>query len=451
MRRCVIIVALALAGTWLSSVAAYADTLEDCLAKQHVCVTSAGRSIVGGSQQSSLERQIGGENIYLVVASSGSGGYNSAMRKIIQILDRQHDSYAVGFLDTSGKRHFGAYSPQDRQLAADMATRVVDDHQADGNIVAALEEFVSLVHGDTGLGGGADGLPVPAEESGPSHALRTFLIVVVVIAVLGLGVFLLFVRPAIRRQREAEARMLADAKSAAQDDLIALADGLRDTDTDPAYQTNDEARAKLTKATEAYQQGTASLDRSTRMTDLETVSRAISRGQYHLACAKALAAGEEPPKWRAPCFFDPRHGTSSRDVYWKPQDGASPRDVPACSTCAHLVDEGDEPNFRQVEVAGTQMRYIDSGIAPPYWNGYFGGYGGADLFLGFLLGQVLAPHPTVPWYGGWQAGSFGGGGWSGRGDSGGGDFGGGDFGGGGFGGGDFGGGGGGDFGGGDFS
>ena len=40
------------------------------------------------------------------------------------------------------------------------------------------------------------------------------------------------------------------------------------------------------------------------------VSRAIAEGQYHLACAEALAAGQPQPERRPSCFFDPRHGMS---------------------------------------------------------------------------------------------------------------------------------------------
>ncbi len=47
------------------------STLQDCLAQQHVCVTSNGRSLISGSQQAQLARQIGGDDIYLVVAASG--------------------------------------------------------------------------------------------------------------------------------------------------------------------------------------------------------------------------------------------------------------------------------------------------------------------------------------------------------------------------------------------
>ena len=51
------------------------------------------------SQQAQLERQIGGDDIYPVVAASDPSGYNSDMSKIISALSG-HGQFAVGFLDS---------------------------------------------------------------------------------------------------------------------------------------------------------------------------------------------------------------------------------------------------------------------------------------------------------------------------------------------------------------
>jgi hypothetical protein len=145
-----------------------------------------------------------------------------------------------------------------------------------------------------------------------------------------------------------------------------------------------------------------------------------------MAVADALADGRPPPERTPPCFFDPRHGPSSREVEWAPAGGA-PRLVPACEADAQRVERGEEPQSRQVMVGGAMTPYW---AAPPVFGGYFGGF-----LPGLLLGEMLM--------GGWGWGGYG----AGPVDTGGSGFDGGDFGGGGFGGGDFGGGGG-DFGGG---
>ena len=430
MRRLLGLAVGVLAALWLVPAQAGASTLADCLAEQHVCVAGSARSLVSQSQEAQLEQQIGGDDIYLVVAPSGSAGYNSAMSKIISDLSG-HDQFTVGFLDSSQREHFGAYNSGmlPPHGAAAIATRVVQQHEGDQNIGAALSDFVTDVQQQAGTGSGE------AAGGSASHTLRNVLIVLGVIALLGLLGFFVIWRP-IRRRRQQE---LKDAKLAAQDDLIALSTRLTDRDSDVSIQNNPEAAEEQAAALADYERGTAALDAAKSVKDMGAVSRAIAAGQYHLASADALAAGQPRPERRPACFFDPRHGMSVRDVYWTPANGGPGRTVPACSDDARKVDNGIEPELRNVEVEGKPVSYVNAGFAPSYWGGF--GFG-PGLFTGFLLGQALSP---FPFGGGYYDGGAGDGGSGG--DYGGGDFGGGDFGGGDFGGGDFGGG---DFGGGDF-
>jgi hypothetical protein len=412
-----------LAALWLVPAQAGASTLAACLAEQHVCVAGSARSLVSQSQEAQLERQIGGDDIYLVVAPAGSSGYNSAMSKIISDLSG-HGQFTVGFLD-SQRRHFGAYNsgmllPHG---AAAIATRVVQQHQADQNIDAALSDFVTQVQQQAGTG------PGEAAGGGGSHTLRNVLIVLGVLVLIGLLGFFLIWRP-VRRRRQQE---LKDAKLAAQDDLIALSTRLTDRDSDVSIQNNPEAAEEQAAALADYERGTAALDAARSVKDMGAVSRAIAAGQYHLASADALAAGQPRPERRPACFFDPRHGMSVRDVYWTPASGGPGRTVPACSDCARKVDNGIEPDLRNVEINGTPVSYVNAGFAPAYWGGF--GFG-PGLFTGFLLGEALSPFPFGGGYSDGGAG-YGDGGAYGNGDPRG-DYGGGDFGGGDFGGGDFG-------------
>jgi hypothetical protein len=396
---------------------ASASTLSDCLARQHVCATDDGRSLISEGQRSQLERQIGGDGIYLVVAPSGSAGYSSSMNQIISMLS-EHPEFTVGFLD-SRLQHFGAYNKGMLPSggAADLATQVVEQHRADQNVFAALTDFVNDVQDQAGSG--SDG----AGASTPSHTLRNVAIGVSVLLALGVLGFFLIARP-VRRRRQQE---LKEAKLAAQDDLIALSTGVTDHDADAAIRDNPEAAEEQAAALSAYERGTAALDAARRPRDMGAVSRAIAEGQHHLASAEALAAGQSRPDRRPSCFFDPRHGMSVTDAYWTPPDGGPGRSVPVCSACQHKLERGIEPEMRKVEADGGPVSYVNAGFAPAYW----GGFGLAPgLFTGFLLGQALAPHAFF--------GGYPGDGYPGDGDSVGGDFGGGDF--GGFGGGDFGGG-----------
>ena len=112
---------------------------------RHVCVSGSGRALISAEQQAELEQQIGGDDIYLAVAPSGSSGYDSAMNQIINALGG-HTQFTAGFVD-SGLNRFGAYNRGmlSSHGAADIATRVVEEHRPDRNVFAALTGFVTDV------------------------------------------------------------------------------------------------------------------------------------------------------------------------------------------------------------------------------------------------------------------------------------------------------------------
>ena len=439
MRRLAALMLGVLAAVLLSGGPARADTLADCLAKHHVCVTGEGRSLISQGQQTQLEQAIGNDDIYLVAAASGSSGYDAAMRQIISTLGAEKKQFVVGFLD-SRLKHFGATNQGVLApgTAANIATTVVQQHQSDQDIFAAMQDFVRDVQQEAQAPGSS-----AAAASPPSHTLRNALIVVGVILLLVVLGGLFIWRPRrIRKQRE-----LAEAKAAAQDDLIALNSRITDHQNDVSVQSNPEAAAEQAAALAAYERGTAAMDAARRPDDMQAVSRNIAEGQYRLACAEALANGQPKPGRRPMCFFDPRHGMSVTDVSWAPPDGGPSRMVPVCAADARKIDQGIQPEMRTLDNgSGSRVQYVNAGFAPAYWGGF--GYGGAMLG-GFLLGEALASPIFINEYGygdpGYADGgdNFGGGDFGGDGgnDYGGGDFGGGDYGGGGdFGGGDFGGG-----------
>jgi hypothetical protein len=374
---------------------ARAATLPECLASKHVCVSSDARALVSQSQQSQLEQQIGSSAIYLVVAPSGSSGYDSAMRQLISDLGATHDQFVVGFLDTR-RLHFGAYN---RGIlpsggAASIATTAVDQHRSDGDTFGALRDFVRDVQHQAGSSGAAGG----SSASSSSGAL-TGLIVVGVLVLLGAGGYLLFLRPRRKRKREEQEQQLKEAKLAAQDDLIALNARITDHDNDVTIAGNPEAAAEQAAALDAYERGTRALDAAHKPAEMGVVSRSIAEGQYRLACAEALAHGLPKPGRRPMCFFDPRHGMSVADVSWAPPDGGPSRMVAACIDCQRIVERGDQPVMRTVEDrSGSRVPYVNSGFAPSYWGGF--GIGGGML-AGFLLGEALAgPAFVNNYYGG---------------------------------------------------
>ena len=299
----------------------------------------------------------------------------------------------------------------------------------DQGVAAVLSNFVGglaqAAEGDGEAGGGDT-------EPSPSFGVLPLLLLI------GLGAFLFFTLRRRHRQQLEDRRQFEEVREAAVDDLVALGNDLRALEIDVEMpDANPAAKGDYVRALESYEKASAALDRARTPDDLSPVSATLDEGRYALACARARLEHRALPERRAPCFFDPRHGPSVRDVQWAPPGGA-PRDVPACAPDAERVESGEEPLSREVMVGGRMTPYWN---APYYYGPWAGGYfGGFGLFEGMLLGSLLSG--GFGWGGGfgYDGASVGDGGDGGAGGDFGGDFGGGDFGGGDFGGGDFGGG-----------
>jgi hypothetical protein len=356
--------------------------------------------------------------VYIAILPEGAarqaGGDTGALLEMIGVAAGREGTYAavVGTELFAGATETG--TPFEPGTVPELADEAVQANGGQGT-AAVLFHFVDRLGETAGSSGGGSGI---------FGALPLLLIAG------GVGLFVLSRR---RRRARQEQMQLEEVREVALDDLVALGDDLRALDLDVEMPGVDpRAKEDYVRALGCYERATADLDRARRPQDLEGVSTALEEGRFAMASAKARLEGREPPEHRRPCFFDPRHGPSEKDVLWAPPGGAL-REVPACSVDARRVEQGEDPMVREITVAGGRRPYWD---APPHYGGWAGGYyGGFGLFEGMLLGSIFS--------GGW--GGFGG--WGGHGHDGGGfgggDFGGGDFGGGGgFGGGDFGGGGG---------
>ena len=263
------------------------------------------------------------------------------------------------------------------------------------------------------------------------------LLVIVALVAAGIGFFAL-------RARRRESAELAGVRAEAADDLLELGEEIRALDVDVEARDLDAAtRGDYERALEAYERADRVLSRTRHPDDLEKVGAALEEGRFAIASTRARIEGRELPERRPPCFFDPRHGPSVRDVEWAPP-GGTPRPVPACAADAQRIEEGQEPDAREFVVGGRRVPHWD---APPAYSPYAGGFFSPFGFLpGILIGTMLAPPIMIDEGGDGGDEGDGGEGDGGEAEAGDGDFG-GDFGGGDFGGGDFGGG---DFGGGDF-
>ncbi len=314
-------------------------------------------------------------------------------------------------------------------VAGRLATEALAAHRGAG-VTATLRDFIDRVAAERQGGSGGGG----GQPSGGGGVVIALLIAAVVAS-------LLF--QAVRKRRRSQAE-LAEVKAAAHDDLVALADDVQKLEQ-PA-ESNPQAKQEYIQALDSYDKASGSYDRAKEPRQLEAVATALEEGRWHMSAAQALLDGHAPPERRPPCFFDPRHGPSTRDVEWAPP-GGTPRKVPACEADALAVEAGAQPASREVMTNGRTVPYWS---APPYFGPWAGGYfmpfGGTGFLSGLFVGELLGGAYGGLGYGSWGgAGTPGGfGNWSDSGGQGGGDFGGGMS----FGGGDFGGGGGG--GGGDF-
>jgi hypothetical protein len=445
MRRSTLIALLVLAAGLVAAPAARAGTIINraaaALQNDNVYVDPSAEAKISAADADRIRAEISSHHagpMYVAIlpaAAKGEAGGDvvGVARALAQALGRE-GNYAV-----AAGRSFagGSTTTQGVAAAADDADQA---HGPDG-ITAILLDFADRVGslqsgGSGGSGGGGSG----GGSSG------TGLGVLALVAVGG-GAFALSRRRRRRRQDDAE---FAEVKENTRDDLVALGDDIRALDLDVQMPNLDpQAREAYAQAVDAYDRANTAWERARGPQDLEPVGAALEEGRWAMATAKARMEGRPAPERRPPCFFDPRHGPSSRDVEWAPYDGA-PSMVPACEADAQRVERGDDPQAREVTVGGRSMPYWNAGpMYAPFAGGYFGGFGGG-LFPGLMMGTLLGSAISGPmgWGGGWGDAGGWGGGYDGYDGGGGGDWGGGDFGGGG--GGDFGGGGGGDFGGGDF-
>ena len=399
------------------------DAAVAALQSTSVYVDPSAELAINAADQAKLRRTIdtaGAGPVYVAIlplaAENETGGDPDG------VLDALHDGLGrKGTYAVVVGRHFRAGSDGvlEPGVAGRLATDALNAHRGDG-VSATLTDFVARVADARQNGGGGDDDNEPGTGGG----------ILIGVLVVGAIAFLVFRSVQKRRRNEAE---LAEVKAAAHDDLIALADDVQQLEQ--PVERDDRAKREYEQALQSYDQASRAYDRASRPKQLEAVAAALEEGRYHMTAAEAVLAGRDPPARRPPCFFDPRHGPSTRDVEWAPPGGVA-RSVPACEADAQAVERGLEPASRQVLAGGERVPYWNApAYFGPWAGGYFMPFGGMGFLSGLFVGELLGGA-----YGGWGYGSWGGSGapggfgtWS---DGGGSDFGGGmDFGGGDFGGG----------------
>lgn len=216
-------------------------------------------------------------------------------------------------------------------------------------------------------------------------------VVVLVLVVAAIALMVAASRNGKKRELARRQAELEPVKRLAAEDVIALGEELRRLDADLAGAELDEGtRADYHRALDAYEAAGRSNEAMARPEDIAHVTSIVEDGRYAVECVRARVKGEPLPVKRAPCFFDPRHGTSKEDVPWTFPDGTV-KQVPACALDVDRLRVGAAPDIRQVMVGPQRVPYWQGGRAyQPYARGYFGGIGPMEwLFVGMFADDIL--------------------------------------------------------------
>ena len=165
---------------------------------------------------------------------------------------------------------------------------------------------------------------------------------------------------------------MAGVREMADEDTTLLGEQLARLGVDHPADTMDEAtRTDYQAALDAYESAKRAVRRLARPEEVSTVVDTLSTGRYALACVQARLEGSPIPELRVPCFFNPQHGPSERDVLWT-APGHGTRTVPACAQDALGVANGEQPEIRKVRYGSRVLPYWEAGAAfLPYGENYY--------------------------------------------------------------------------------
>ena len=262
------------------------------------------------SQAQELRDQIGNESIYIAVLPA-------AARKSGTTED------VVRYLQQNGNPGTYAAVVGSEFRATDAgAANAAFQQQRNNGVFAVLSQYVTNV--ESGVTTGSTG---SSSSSGGGSLLAPVLVLGTLAA--GAGGLIVFSK---RKKAKIEAQQLAQVRETLDEDITAFGESLDSVDSNAI--TTDENRADWMAALDQYDKSKKASETMRHPQQAATVTEALDEGRFRVACVQARLAGEPLPDRRPPCFFDPRHGLSVKDVSYMPMGTASARDVPACAACA---------------------------------------------------------------------------------------------------------------------
>jgi len=183
---------------------------------------------------------------------------------------------------------------------------------------------------------------------------------------------------------------IGDAARASLDaDITRFGDELRDLDLDVVgIELSEEAQTNYSEALDAYENAKQAMNQARYESDATAIAHILEEGRYAMACVKSHAQGKPMPERHPPCFFDPAHGPSAKNVTWAPPGGA-PREVPACALDAARVTSGSDPHIRMVQQGYQAVPYWQDQGHAAYARGYYEPYGLDPVVQGLAKGALM--------------------------------------------------------------
>jgi len=196
--------------------------------------------------------------------------------------------------------------------------------------------------------------------------------VLLVVAGGGAGSYAVWKLKERRADRRVRAEELEGVRKLAEEDVTIFGEQLKRLGEDLSERELDqETRDDYQASLDAYERAKFAAPRLGATDELSTIIDTLATGRYSLACVRARVAGQPVPELRVPCFFNPQHGPSARDVmYTVPRRGT--QRLPACTMCATRIKQREKPEIRMVQIGTRKVAYWEAGAAyMPYSQGYF--------------------------------------------------------------------------------
>jgi len=154
-----------------------------------------------------------------------------------------------------------------------------------------------------------------------------------------------------RRQKEAQASRLEEARTEIRHQMDVIADQIVKLADDPRTERSPEALTHYRAASETFAEAESRLVAAATLDALEDLSDDLDRARWELEATTALMEGRDPPPVPVDdkpehCFFDPTHGAGVEAAELKTSTGT--RTVMVCRQDAEMLRRGEAPLPREI-------------------------------------------------------------------------------------------------------